>query len=353
MGINMNNKIPILAIVGPTASSKTALSLELAEKFNAEIISGDSMQVYKTLNIATAKPSLDELSKIRHHMIDIIEPSQNFNVQDYVTQAAEVISDVHERGKLPLVVGGTGLYIDSLLQNIAFSKAGIDEKLREELFARDKQDLYNELVTIDPIYAKKLHPNNVKRIVRSLEMYKLTGITPTEQAAQSKTIKSPYDVFMIGLDFRSREKLYQRINLRVDKMFEQGLVEEAKMVYNINSKEFAQNENILQNTTTLQENTAFQAKIACHRNTAFQAKIACCRNTFFQAIGYKEFELYFKGMDTLENVIENIKQNTRNYAKRQLTWFRRNKNTNWLYVDDYDNYDLLVKKTIEMCKGNF
>ena len=299
-------KIKVVSIVGPTASSKTELSIHIAKRFSGEIVSADSMQVYKNLNIGSAKPSPAQLSEVAHHMISIISPEKYFNVQDYVTLASRIIADINSRKKLPIIVGGTGLYIDSLLQNVRFSDAGANFKLREELFGKDKETLYAELVCIDPEYAAKLHPNNVKRVVRALEIYRLTGDTPGQQAEKSKQTESPYDVLYLGLNFSDRQRLYRRIDRRVDNMLETGLVQEAKQV--------------------LSENMP----------------------TASQAIGYKELKPYFAGEIDLCCAADSIKQNTRRYAKRQLTWFGRNKNINWLHLDDFDDFCALKKAAVKL-----
>lgn len=292
----MEKKIPLIAVVGPTASGKTALAVSLAKRFHGEVISADSMQIYKQMNIATAKPTVEEMDGIPHHLIDCLDLSQKFSVADYTALAHQKAAEIYARGHLPILAGGTGLYIDSVVNNISFSEIRTDEELRKELtrLAEEKgaEYLLEELNRFDPESAKRLHPNNLSRIIRAIEVYRLTGITMTEHQRRSRLTPSGYDAVMIGLDFQDRQKLYDRINLRVDRMFADGLLEEAR--------EILSNKNL---------------------------------GTARQAIGYKELQYYFDGQESLEEAIQKIKQETRRYAKRQLTWFRRNPNIHWIYVD--------------------
>lgn len=304
---NNNNKIPVLAVVGPTASGKTALAIKLAQKFNGEIISGDSMQVYKNMNIGTAKPTTQEQCMAKHHLIDFIEPDKSFSVADYVNLAHECIKDINKRGKIPIIAGGTGLYINSLIDNIKFTETESSPQLREQL--RDKiekegiQSLLDELRQFDPVSADTLHPNNKGRIIRAIEIYRLTGITMTEHIKRSKIEGSPYNPCIIGLNYKIRQNLYDKINLRVDKMMRDGLLTEAEYVLkNIKSP------------------------------------------TAMQAIGYKEFIPYFSGDITLNEAVDNLKMNTRRYAKRQLSWFHRDNRINWIYWEDYDNAEQLISE---------
>ena len=292
----MEKKIPLIAVVGPTASGKTALAVSLAKRFHGEVISADSMQIYKQMNIATAKPTVEEMDGVPHHLIDCLDLSQKFSVADYTALAHQKAAEIYARGHLPILAGGTGLYIDSVVNNISFSEIRTDEELRKELtrLAEEKgaDYLLEELNRFDPESAKRLHPNNLSRIIRAIEVYRLTGITMTEHQRRSRLTPSGYDAVMIGLDFHDRQKLYDRINLRVDRMFADGLLEEAR--------EILSNKNL---------------------------------GTARQAIGYKELQHYFDGQESLEEAIQKIKQETRRYAKRQLTWFRRNPNIHWIYVD--------------------
>ena len=293
-------KIPVIAVVGPTASGKTSLSIEIAKNFSGQVVSADSMQIYEKMNIATAKPTEDEMQGVKHHLIGFQPIDKKFSVAEYVTLANECIEKIHNDGNLPIIAGGTGLYVDSLLQNIQFSKENENTEVRKEL-----TDMFDEkgaefmldwLNEIDPETASRLHLNDKSRIIRALEIYKLTGKTLTEQKVLSRLEETPYDVLYIGINYRDRNILYDRINLRVDLMIENGLLEEAEDFYNIPAD-----------------------------------KTAC------QAIGYKELAPYFRDELTLEDCVEKLKLETRHYAKRQLTWFRKNENVNWIYPDDYAN----------------
>ena len=293
-------KIPVIAVVGPTASGKTSLSIEIAKRFNGQVVSADSMQIYEKMNIATAKPTEDEMQGIPHHLIGFQPIDKKFSVAEYVQLANECIHKIHNAGDLPVIAGGTGLYIDSLLQNIQFSKEESNEEIRNELTEmfqeKGAEYMLDWLREIDSETASRLHLNDKSRIIRALEIYKLTGKTLTEQKVLSRLEETPYDVLYIGINYRDRNVLYDRINLRVDLMIENGLLEEAEEFYNIS-----------------------------------QDKTAC------QAIGYKELAPYFRGDATLEECVEKLKLETRHYAKRQLTWFRKNENVNWVYPDDYEN----------------
>ncbi len=306
-------KKKIIVVVGPTASGKTALAISLAKEFNGEIISADSMQIYKDMNIATAKPTTDEMSGIPHHLIDFLPPTETFSVADFVTLAKEKIDDVMKRGKTPIIAGGTGLYIDTLINNINLPEDKSDDEYRAKLqkLADEKGNDYllEMLKDVDPKMADTLHANNQKRIIRALEIYKNTGIPMSEHIEKSKLYESDYNPLFIGLNFRDREKLYQRINLRVDKMIEAGLLKEAKDFYN---------------------------------NTAGQ--------TATSAIGYKELKPYLDGGLSLDECVDKLKMETRRYAKRQLTWFRKNENINWLYPDDYNNdYNAVINEAKKLC----
>lgn len=295
----------IIAIVGPTASGKTALSIEIAKRYGGEIVSCDSMQIYKYMDIGTAKPSKEEQGGIPHYMIDEISPAENFSVVDYVERARGYIDDILSRGKLPVLVGGTGLYLDSVINNTKFSEAEADEEYRKELYDLAKNEgneaVHKLLEEIDKESAEKIHANNLRRVIRALEIYKTTGKTMTQVNIES--VREPlYDALIIGINME-RELLYQRINKRVDIMMEQGLCEE---VSNILSMGIDKN------------------------------------STAMQAIGYKELIAYFDGEISKEEAIEKIKQESRRYAKRQLTWFRRNENINWVLLQSDYNYDKIV-----------
>ena len=299
-------KIPVIAVVGPTASGKTSLSIEIAKHFSGQVVSADSMQIYEKMNIATAKPTDDEMQGVPHHLIGFQPIDKKFSVAEYVTLAKNCIEKIHNDGDLPVVAGGTGLYVDSLLQNIQFSKEEGNNELRNELTEMFDQKgaefMLEALREIDPQTAEKLHLNDKSRIIRALEIYKATGKTMTEQKILSREEESPFEVLYIGINYRDRNVLYDRINRRVDIMLENGLLDEAKDFYNIDAD-----------------------------------KTAC------QAIGYKELAPYFNGEKSLEDCLESLKIETRHYAKRQLTWFRKNENINWVYPDDYENAEDMYK----------
>lgn len=288
------NKVVIIA--GPTASGKTSLAIDICKKFDGEVISADSMQIYKGMDIATAKPTSDERDGIPHHLIDIIHPSETFSVSQFKSLADKTIEDILSKGKLPVIAGGTGLYIDSILNNTYFGEFSGDEEYRAFLRSRAEREggtvLLEELRSVDPECAERLHVNDTKRVIRALEFYHCTGKTLTKNEKESRTQKSKYEFLLMGLFFEDRQKLYDRINLRVDAMLDAGLVKEAEIA--------------LKNSDS---------------------------PTAYQAIGYKELKPYFDGTSTLEQAVESLKKSTRNYAKRQLTWFRRYENMTRLYVD--------------------
>ncbi len=291
----MMQKIPLIVVCGPTASGKTSLAVEIAKLHNCEVVSADSMQIYKHMQIATAKPTAEEMQGVAHHLIDFLEPDERFSVADYVRLAKNRIEDIYSRGKLPLLCGGTGLYISSLIDNVAFDDTCSSTELRNELLsiAQEKggEYLLDMLAEFDPESAQRLHPNNLTRIIRAIEVYKISGTTMT-QAIKNSRRDGIYELCMIGISYFDREKLYQRINVRVDMMVESGLIDEAREV--------------LQNDSL---------------------------GTSFQAIGYKELKPYFNGEKTAQECIEKLKLETRHYAKRQLTWFRRDDRINWIYPD--------------------
>lgn len=290
-------KIKLIAVVGPTASGKSALAVKLAHFFDGEIVSADSMQIYKGMPIASAVPTLKEREGIVHHLIEVLEPQQRCTVANYVVLAHKAIADIHARGKMPILVGGTGLYIDSLLQNLTFAEEKNDHSVRQALLKEANEKgtdvLYRRLSDIDPQTAMRLHPNDQKRIIRALEIFALTGNTPSMQNEASRKAASPYAPVLIGLRFCDRETLYNRINQRVDMMMAAGLVDEARISF-LNSKEYP---------------------------------------TASAAIGHKELFDYFSGKLTLNQAVENLKRSTRRYAKRQITWFGRNSNIHWIDVD--------------------
>ena len=292
-------KIKIICVVGPTASGKTSLSVELAKRLDGEIISADSMQVYKGMPIATAAVTEEEKQGIPHWLVECFEADKPFSVAEFVSLAKEKAFDIAGRGKLPIIAGGTGLFIDSLVNNITFSDVGVDEELRKSLEEKSSDELFEMLSSVDSEAAKVIHKNNRKRVIRALELY-FGGTSKTKQNEDSKKEESPFDALYIGINFKDRERLYQRINKRVDLMAENGLLEEAREM--------------------LEKSGATSA----------------------QAIGHKELIPYFENEISLDEALEKIKQETRRYAKRQLTWFRRNENINWLYADEMQSDELIA-----------
>ncbi len=301
----------VLAVVGPTASGKTALGIALAKKYGGEIISADSMQIYEGMDIATAKPTAEEMQEIPHHLIGILPRSRAFSTAEYVVLAKEKIAEIAAKGKLPILVGGTGLYVDSLLSGMRFSEEGNDPKLREELYARAEQEgreaLHAQLAVLDPLAAESIHPNNVVRVVRALEVCLSSGRTFSELKAENAAHPSPYDACIIGLNYIDRSVLYDRINRRVEMMLDMGLVDEARAVY---------------------ESGEMQ--------------------TAASAIGYKELIPFFENRMSLDECVEIIKQETRRYAKRQLTWFRRNHQIKWLNLGKTDEVQEIFEKAEKM-----
>ncbi|MBQ2672186.1 MAG: tRNA (adenosine(37)-N6)-dimethylallyltransferase MiaA [Clostridia bacterium] len=303
--------IPVISIVGPTASGKTELATDLALKFGGEIVSADSMQVYKEFEISTAKPNLAQRSKVKHHLIDILHVNEEFSVAQYKELAKEAVINIHARGKLPFLVGGTGLYIDSFLKNIEFEiKNTSDEKIRKELSEKSNLELFEILKKIDPKSAQNIHINNKKRIIRAIEFFYTSGYPISIQVKNSQNRVSPFKVCKIGLNFKNREILYSRINVRVEKMFKLGLVKEVK--------------NISDNMTL--------------------------SKTAEAAIGYKEILEYTNGKTDLDSAKENLKKVTRNYAKRQITWFKRDPEINWIYPDNMENYNEILISAEEIIK---
>ncbi len=289
-------KIPVIVIVGPTAVGKTSLSVELAKRFSGEIVSGDSMQIYKGMHIASAAPDEEEKEGIPHHLFEFLARQDSYSVAEYTADAKRVIFDIADRGKLPVIVGGTGLYISSLINNIRFTEEPTDEELRrrlsEEYDAVGGETMLRRLEAVDPEAAAGIHPNNKKRVIRALEIYKTTGKTITRQNAESKAEPSPFIPFIIGLKSYDRQFIYDRINKRVDIMLEKGILDEARAAYEAGGSK-----------------------------------------TSTQAIGHKEFFPYFEGEISLEEAIETLKRETRRYAKRQLTWFSRDNRTEWIDID--------------------
>lgn len=291
-------KKKIICIVGATASGKTGLGIQLAKRINGEIISADSMQVYKDMPIATAVATPQEQDGIPHHLVEFLGADETFSVADFVELAGEKIDDIISRGRVPIIVGGTGLFVDSLVKDISFADVGVDEELRARLNEKTQQELYDELMSVDPDSAREIHINNKKRVIRALELY-YGGITKTEQNDSSQLGESRYDALYIGINYHDRQKLYDRINLRVDLMRDAGLVDEAR---------------------------------------AMASKTG---RTARQAIGHKELMPYINGEISLDDALDNLKKETRHYAKRQLTWFRRNDAIHWLYSDGMSGDELI------------
>jgi len=270
-----------IAVAGPTASGKSALALQLCRQLNGEILSCDSMQIYRGMDIGTAKPTREEMAEIPHHLIDILDPDQSFSAAEYQVLAEAAAEDILARGKMPVFCGGTGLYLDAVITGNAFSDGDVDAELRRQLTEMDPAALYRRLQEIDPQSAAAIHPNNHKRVVRAMEIYETTGMTKTEWDARSRTAPPAYRGKVLVLDHTDRDELYRRINERVDRMMADGLAEEVRSLH------------------------------------------LPPDSTAAQAIGYKELIACFQGKMTMEEAVEKIKTATRNYAKRQLTWFRR------------------------------
>ena len=305
-------KPKVIVIVGPTASGKTSLAIKLAKKINGEIVSCDSMQIYKDMNIGTAKPTIEEQNKIKHYLIDIISPEERFSVSDYQTNALKAIEEILKKGKTPIVVGGTGLYVNSLIYGIKFLEISFDEKYRQELEDKAEKEgleaLYNKAKKIDPKAMETISKNDKKRILRVLEIFHQTGITKSKQDELSRNEDVKYDFKVFGINIE-REILYKRINDRVDNMIQNGLIQEVENIYN-KFKKFP---------------------------------------TSMQAIGYKEVVEYLNKNISKEEMIEKIKMETRRYAKRQLTWFRKNKDIIWL--DGLKNEQNNIKIILEEYSG--
>ncbi|MBO5344226.1 MAG: tRNA (adenosine(37)-N6)-dimethylallyltransferase MiaA [Ruminococcus sp.] len=302
------NKPKVLAVCGPTASGKTWLGVELALKLGGEIVSADSMQIYKGMDIASAKPTKAEMKGVPHHLMDFLDRDVTFSAADYVRLAHEKIREILGRGKLPIIVGGTGLYIDSLLNNVSFSEMKSDEEYRKSLYdyaaENGNEALYERLVSADPEAAEQIHMNNLVRVVRALEVIHLTGRKFSDLKIESRLVESPYESVIIGLNAADRSVLYNRINERVDQMVEMGLVKEAKELWKSAPMKTAAN-----------------------------------------AIGYKELIPYFENNMSLSECIDKIKQETRRYAKRQLTWFRRNDSIEWVVIEDFSKKCEIFEKS--------
>lgn len=303
----------LVVIVGPTAAGKTRLGVEMAKHFNGEVISGDSMQIYRGMDIGTAKVTEEEMEGVPHHLIDIKNPEESFSVAEFKSLVREKIAEITSRGKLPIVVGGTGLYVQSVLYDYQFSEAPADEEFRARLEKKAAEEgneaVHRELAELDPEAAEQLHPNNVRRVIRALEIVKSTGM-PLAENQKSTQPELLYNASIIGLTM-DRELLYERINRRVDIMVEEGLVAEVKKFYDEGLRD--------------------------------------CQS--IQAIGYKEFYSYFDGNATLEDSVDMLKQNTRRYAKRQLTWFRNKMDVEWYDMSDTGAFPKIIHEIFKYVEG--
>ena len=306
---NKSDKIPLVVIFGPTASGKSDLAIRLCKEIDGEVVTADSMQVYKGMDIGTAKPSLDEMRGVPHHMIDVAEPTENYSLAKYVEDAEKVIEKIWQNGKIPVLAGGKGLYIDTLVNGMVLSETNTDEEYRKGLYdmAQEKGNEYvhNLLKEVDLKSAENIHPNNLKRVIRALEFYKVSGKKQSEHIKKAERCETPYNTFKFGIAV-DRELLYERINKRVDIMFDKGLVAEVEKLKNAGIDE---------------------------------------RYTSMQAIGYKEVLLYLNGNMTFDEMSELLKKATRNYAKRQNTWFKREQDTLWIDPQN-ENTISMIKESI-------
>lgn len=306
-------KSKIIAVAGPTASGKSALAMGLCAALDGELVSFDSMQVYRKMDIGTAKPTKSEQETIRHHMIDIMDADRKFSAADFIGAARQAVDDVISREKTAVLCGGTGLYLDSFLVNRDFGELAENKELREELFAYADEHgadrLHDMLKDLDPTAAEKIHKNNVRRVVRAIEICKTSGMTKTEWDKRADSAAPSVDATVIILDFIDREKLYERIDRRVDKMIECGLEEETRYLYSIGALEPS--------------------------------------GTAAQAIGYKELLPYIRGECSLEQAADTLKLATRHYAKRQQTWFRQ-KPGHRLFVDEYESESELLSAAMKL-----
>ena len=288
----------LIAIVGPTASGKTGLAIEIAKRIDGEIVSCDSMQIYRDIPIASAVAMAEEKAEVPHHLIEFLEPDSSFSVAEYVEAAKRCIEDILSRGKTPILCGGTGLYYSSLVDNISFEdqpgQTEIRERLENELNETSAEFMHKKLKEIDPAAAEKLAVSDTRRVIRAIELFELTGLSAERRNELSKSNPSPYNTVTIGIDYKDRQLLYSRIEKRIDIMIENGLIAEA------------------------------EARFKKSGGAA-------------QAIGHKEFFPYFAGEISLEQAIDNLKTSTRRYAKRQLTWFRRDERINWIFADETED----------------
>jgi tRNA dimethylallyltransferase len=309
-------KSPLVVILGPTAVGKTELTIHLAKKLNAEIVSADSMQVYKGMDIGTAKPTLQERQGVEHHLIDVVSCDTPFNVAQYRNLAVNAIDRIIKRGRLPILTGGTGLYIKAVLGEFLFPDQGMDHALRQRLYEKaqseGRESIYQELLSVDPQTAARLHPNDTRRIVRALEVYHTTGSPLSEHLRKIKDVPPRYNSLLIGLS-RPREELYQRIEERVDQQIKDGLIEEV---------------------LTLMKQYSI-------------TPIA------LQALGYKEIATYLKGYCSLDEAIETLKKETRRYAKRQYTWFGSMKDIHWYDLSKYSDIEEVIQELTDLISTSF
>jgi len=299
-------QIRLLAVVGPTASGKTAVGVDLAKAFGGEVVSADSMQIYRALSVSTARPTETEMQGVPHHLVGFVDPDEPYSVARYLADARRAIDEIVSRGRLPILVGGTGLYVSSLLDGLRFAEEERDPALRAALYAEAKRAgnaaMLARLAAIDPDYAATLHPNNLGRVLRAIELYESTGVTMTEQRRRSREVPSAFSPLMIGLDFAERSALYARIDRRVDAMVRAGLIEEARAFYEVWPDP----------------------------------------QTAAQAIGCKELLPYLRGESELAPCLDRLRRETRRYAKRQRTWFRRDGRVRWFFVDAYADVPALA-----------
>lgn len=302
-----------IVIVGPTGVGKTRLSIFLAKRLNSEIISADSMQIYKYMDIGTAKVEPKYQKEIKHHLIDIVEPNENFNVEQFQSLCIDKIEEISAKNKIPIIVGGTGLYINSITHKLEFNTVKSDEKLRYELEniaeSQGNQKLHKMLEDIDPESASKIHKNNVRRVIRAIEVYKLTGHKFSEINDKFDHYNDDYDFYIIGLN-DDREILYKRINQRVDEMIDEGFMAECKYIYELTDE----------------------------------------NSKSIQAIGYREAFMYLNNEISFKDMVSLMKKNSRKYAKRQLTWFRQDERIHWMNLEDFNKFEDIEKNCLENVK---
>lgn len=308
------NKKPLIVLTGPTAVGKTSLSVALAKRISGEIISADSMQVYRHMDIGSAKVTEEEMQGIPHHLIDCYDPDEEFHVVRFQQDARAALSEIYRRGRIPIVAGGTGFYIQALVRDIDFTENGevpeIRRRLEERMAAGEEDALYRELMEVDPESAEAIHPRNHKRVIRALEYYAVSGEKISEHNQRERERETPYHLLYLVLN-RSREELYRRIDLRVDQMMEQGLVDEVRRL----------------------------KAMGYHRGMVSM-----------QGLGYKEILAFLEGECTLEEAVYTLKRDTRHFAKRQLTWFRREKEVVWLDWETYPTQDQMLEHILELCR---